>query len=201
MIFPWIPAEHSSAIFYHLAEPKEEVNMEDRLRFKHLLTAVGQLLSLCLMALWSKRWSGRWRNTSIRRAQTWSEHWEKILHDIPQEDREIDPPPPSAFTARRYPIIKQSPYSLRRKNPRSHPSGWNANGEPTGDDNEGSDPPGGSEQGLGGIDPKQGIGCKRGEAEEAETAGGPQSSFLSSWEAMAVLYTGLSARTRIGLCI
>jgi len=55
------------------------------------------------------------------------------LHDIPQEERKLDPPP-SAFTARRYPINKRSPYLLRRKNPKSHLSGSSTEDEPTGDE-------------------------------------------------------------------
>ena len=141
IVFLWIEADDPNTLYYHLAEPKEEVHTGDGLGFKHPLTAIGQLLSFCLMALRSERRSELWRNRSIERAQTWSEDWEKILHNIPLEERKLEPPP-SAFTARRYPINKRSPYLLRRKNPSSRLSGCSTEDEPTGDENnEGGDPP------------------------------------------------------------
>lgn len=82
MVSLWIEADDPNSLYYHLAEPKEEVHTGDGLGFKHPLTAIGQLLSFCLMALRSERRNELWRNRLIQRAQTWSEDWEKILHNI-----------------------------------------------------------------------------------------------------------------------
>jgi len=163
IVFLWIKAEDPDTLYYHLAEPNEEVHTGDGLGFKHPLIAIGQLLSFCLMALRSERRNELWRGRSIQRAQTWSEDWEKILHNIPQEERKLDPPP-SAFTARRYPINKRSPYLLRRKNPKSHLSGCSTEDEPTGDDNnEGGDPPEGWDEGPESINtPSKGGSTSRG---------------------------------------
>ena len=114
MVFLWIKADDSNTLYYHLAEPNEEVSADDGFGFQHPLTAIGQLLSFCLMALRSTRRNELWRNTSIENAQTWSEDWEEILRNIPREDRKLDPPP-SVFKARIYPIPERSPYHLRKE--------------------------------------------------------------------------------------
>ena len=164
MVFLWIQADDSNTLYYHLAEPNEEVHTGDGFGFKHPLTAIGQLLSFCLMALRSKRRSELWRNRSIQGAQTWSEDWKKILHNIPQEERKLDPPP-SVFTARRYPINKRSPYLLRRKNLKSQLSGCSAEDEPTRDEHdEGGEPPEDPNESPESIDtPSKGGRTNRGE--------------------------------------
>lgn len=55
IVFFWIKADDSNTLYYHLAEPNEEAHAGDGLDFKHPLTAIGQLLSFCLMALRSER--------------------------------------------------------------------------------------------------------------------------------------------------
>ena len=136
MVFLWIEADHPDSLHYHLAEPNEEVDTGDGLGFKHPLSAVGQLLSFCLMALRSERRNESWRDRSMRRAHVWTEDWGKIMHDIPREERKLDPPP-SAFSARRYPINARSPYMLRRKRIHS----CNIDDELPGDQDDGGDGP------------------------------------------------------------
>ena len=140
LVFLRIKADDANTLYYHLAEPTEEVSTGDGLGFKHPLTAISQLLSFCVIAVQSERRNELWRRISIQRAQTWSEDWEKILQDVLPEERKLDPPS-SVFTARTYPINKRSPYLLRRRNPQSLPSGCSPEEVPVRDkEDEGGDP-------------------------------------------------------------
>jgi len=141
MVFLWIDVDDSNTLFYHLAEPNEEVYAGDGLGFTHPLTAIGQLLSFCLIALRSGRRDQLWRDTSIEKAYTWSDDWGKILRNIPRQERKLDPPP-SNFKARRYPLNVRSPYYLRKKGPKSYRSSCSPEIDLTGDD--WNDPPDGS---------------------------------------------------------
>ena len=93
------------------------------------MTAIGQLLSFCLLSFRSERRSQHWRDTSIQNAQTWTDDWKKILRDIPREERKSDPPP-SAYKARKYPINKRSPYHMRKRVPRPSSSSCSPEHDP-----------------------------------------------------------------------
>ena len=133
MVFLWIKEDDSNTLYYHLAEPNEQVRTSDGCDFQHPLTAVSQLLSFCLMALQSRRRNQLWRDTSIEKAQIWCEDWEKILRGIPHEQRKLDPPP-SAYKARKYPINDRSPYYLRRRVPQPSLSGCSPEHDPSRND-------------------------------------------------------------------
>ena len=118
IVFLWIKENDSNTLYFHLAEPNEEVSTDPGLGFQHPMTAIGQLLSFCLLSFRSERRNQYWRDTSIQNAQIWTDDWNKILRDIPREERKSDPPP-SAYKARRNPIIiDRSPYYMRRRAPR-----------------------------------------------------------------------------------
>ena len=144
IIFLWIKEDDPNALYYHLAEPNEEVYTGDGLGFQHPLTAISQLLTFCLMAFRSKRRSQLWRETSIEEAYIWSDDLEEILRNMPPEERKLDPPS-STFKARKYPINKRSPYQMRQRVPKSYRSGCSLENEPTREDHD--DPAEGSGDG------------------------------------------------------
>ena len=169
MVFLWIKEDESNTLYYHLAEPNEEVYPGEGLGFQHPLTAVSQLLSFCILSFQSKRRSQHWRDTSIRHAQTWTDDWEKILRDIPREARKSDPPP-SAYKAPKYPINMRSPYQLRKR-PRVSPSSCSPEHNPDRDnrDDPAEGPGGGpesistpSKRGGPGANTRQGESRRRG---------------------------------------
>ena len=178
IVFLRIQADDPSTFYYHLAEPKEEVDTGDGLGFKHPLMAVAQLLSFRVVAFRSKRRSEDWRNKSIKSAHTWSEDWEKILRSIPPEERKLEPPP-STFKARRHPIVERSPYFLRSKNPKPHLSSCTPDDAPTRDEHdEDDDPPEDPDEGPESIDtPSKRGGTSIGECGNGR--GGNQSSSLA----------------------
>lgn len=130
MVFLWVKGDESNTLYFHLAEPNEEVYSGDRLGFQHPRTAVGQLLSFCLLSFQSQRRSQQWRIASMKKAQTWTEDWRKILRDIPLEERKSEPPP-SAYKARTYSINYRSPYYLRKRMPRPSSSSCSPEGDLT----------------------------------------------------------------------
>ena len=135
IVFLWIKADESNTLYYHLAEPNEEVHAANGHDFKHPLTAIGQLLSFCLMALQSEKRTQAWRERSIQNAHTWSEDWEKILHDIPFEQMNLEPPQ-SAYKPRSYSIDPRSPYQLRKRQQKSYRLGCSPGNKPTHNDQD-----------------------------------------------------------------
>ena len=138
IVFLWIKEDESSNLYYHLAEPNEQVHTEGGLGFPHPLTAVGQLLSFCLLSFQSHRRNQRWREASIQRASIWEEDWNRILQGLPQEGSGLEAPA-SAYKARRYVVDERSsPYYLRKRRPKSPRSNQSPNPEQDHDDHEDS---------------------------------------------------------------
>lgn len=126
VVFLWIREQESNTLYYHLAEPNEEVHASNEDDFQYSLTAVSQLLSFCLMSIRSERRSQGWRDASIKSAQRWTVDWNQVLRGIP-EDEETSNAPPSAYKARTYPAVNRSPYNTRSRPPRPSSSSCNPN--------------------------------------------------------------------------
>ena len=138
IVFLWIKEDDSNTLYYHLAEPNEEVHTADGAGFEHPLTAIGQLLSFCILALQSRRRDQNWRDRAVDRAQNWTEDWEKILRDIPEEQMRLEPPP-SAYKPTRHDTTVRSPYKTRKMQPKSFQSGCSPEIKPTRDDQDDPD--------------------------------------------------------------
>ncbi|KAK3177890.1 hypothetical protein OEA41_000022 [Lepraria neglecta] len=117
--------------------------LKSSVEYSYIITREAMLLSFCLIARSTRR-NELYRNTSINKAQTWSEDWEEILRNIPREDRKLNPPH-SAFKARRYSIAERSRYYLRKKKPMSYRSGCSLENKPIDDGRD--DPAGDSGNG------------------------------------------------------
>ena len=135
IVFLWIKADDSNTLYYHLAEPNEEVRAAEGDDFKHPLTAIGQLLSFCLMALQSERRTQSWRERSLRRAHIWADDWEKILYNIPYEQTKLEAPP-SAYKPPRYSIDPRSPYYFRKRQQKSYRQGCSPENKPPRDNQD-----------------------------------------------------------------
>lgn len=141
MVFLRIRKEEPNTLYYHLAEPKEEVQTGDT--FQHSLTAVSQLLSFCLLSIRSTRRNQQWRDASIRGALTWTIDWKQILRGI-SEDDDMEAPP-SAYKARTYKKLDRSPYNMRSRPTQPSSSGCDPNQKTLPDDRD--DPNGDSDGG------------------------------------------------------
>ena len=165
MAFLWIKEDDSKSLYYHLAEPNEEVSHNAESEFPFPQTAISQLLSFCLISFQSKRRSQQWRDTSVGNAQTWTEDWEKILHDIPEEESKLDPPS-SAYKARTYLISDLSPYYLRKGASRPSTSTCSPEIDPTRDSRDDS-PEGSDDEPESNSTPSKrggpGVSARRGE--------------------------------------
>lgn len=171
IVFLWIREQEPKTLYYHLAEPKEEVKSEGI--FQYPLTAVSQLLSFSLLAMRSTRRCQQWRDASIAGAQTWTVDWKEITRGYPSD--ESISPPPSGRKPRKYEKIDRSPYPLRSK-ARCNPNETNTSDnrdDPAGDSDGGpEDMPTPSKKKQKGASLKGGE--KRGRGQKGGTSSGKQ---------------------------
>jgi hypothetical protein len=110
-VFLKIDWNHPNVLYYHLAEPGEEVRAHSD-NSRHC-TAVSQVLAFALLALASASNGQGARQGATGYMRTWNNDIESILHAIPASERK-QTPPPSAFVPRNYKHVDRSPYLLRK---------------------------------------------------------------------------------------
>lgn len=101
-----------TTLFYHLTVPSDEID-EDRLQSLISMTAIGQVMSFCLMAFQSKARNHRWRRNAKKRLSKYHVDYKAILERIPESERKCSPP--SAFKGRKGENLKTSPYQTRSR--------------------------------------------------------------------------------------
>ena len=116
-IFLHIQEDDPTTLYYHLAEPNNEIEAENGPVFPIFQTAIGQMLSFCLMALRSTPLSQEWRHNAVRKLHTWAVDFEVILSQIPKDERK-QPPPSPAYNAPNRRIDPRSPYLFRPRRQR-----------------------------------------------------------------------------------
>jgi predicted Ser/Thr protein kinase len=110
-IFLKIDWNEPGIVYYHLAEPSEEVRAHLE-NFRHY-TSVSQVLAFTLLALASPVHGQDERHKAVGSLKTWNEDYDSILHAIPASERK-QTPPQSAFQPRTYKHVDRSPYLLRK---------------------------------------------------------------------------------------
>ncbi|KAL8747389.1 MAG: hypothetical protein Q9190_000735 [Brigantiaea leucoxantha] len=122
IVFLRIEEEDTNTLYYHLAEPALEVSHDTKSGFPHPKTAIGQLLSFCIMASQSSRRNEEWRRAALRDANVWEVDYEKILQKTPKALRELLDyldektfKEDLAFKGRKIVSTKNSPYNLRKR--------------------------------------------------------------------------------------
>ena len=115
IVFLWIKTDDSNTLYYYLAEPNEEVSAGDGFGFQHPLTAIGQLLSFCLMALRTTR---RKRSCATFHGRIGS--WIRL-----PPSKRGDTPPPS-----------DRPITCARRSQCPHQSGCSPENKPIRDDRD-----------------------------------------------------------------
>jgi len=111
-IFLKIDSADPTTLYYHLAEPGQEVEAHLE-NFRHC-TSVSQVLAFTLLALTSSTSEQDERQRAIERLNTWNEDYETILYAIPTSERK-QTPPRSAFKPRTYKDFDRSPYIFRKR--------------------------------------------------------------------------------------
>ena len=139
MVFLWIQEQEPNILYYHLSQPKEEVQSAGD-DFLHSRTAVGQLLSLCLMSTRSKLRSQEWRAASVKGAQKWVADDERIMRELAEDNKEEVPSP--AYKARTSKQTDRSPYQTRNRGKckENDPLSENRD-DPAGDSDDGPEDP------------------------------------------------------------
>lgn len=117
LVFLQVRQDDPTTVYYHLAEPNQEVAVDDDLGFLYPRTAISQMFSFCLMALKSSLRSQQWRDDASRRLPRYEVDYEAVLRQIPEEERKQTPS--SAFKPSRYHVNPRSPYFFWRRKARS----------------------------------------------------------------------------------
>lgn len=117
-VFLQIREDEPRTLYYHLAEPKieAEVEVQDEADILLCRTAVSQTLTFCLMALNSKPHNYKWRNHALETTYRTVIDHENILRQMPAKEKALTPPP-SVFHAQIHPF-KRSPIKLRPRKAR-----------------------------------------------------------------------------------
>ncbi|KAM3067066.1 hypothetical protein ACMFMG_011739 [Clarireedia jacksonii] len=115
-VFLWLKEDEPHTLYYHLAEPNNEVEAHSEVVISLYHTAVSQNLAFCLMALGSKPRSQIWRNRALESADKVIVDYEAILRRMPAEEKTMTPPS-SVFKARIH-AFQRSPIKLRPRKSR-----------------------------------------------------------------------------------
>ncbi|KAI4138532.1 MAG: hypothetical protein LQ341_004627 [Variospora aurantia] len=90
IIFLCVEEEDSTVLYYHMAEPTEEVQRHDsQLPFPYAQTTVAQLMSFCLMAAKSPQRSADWRHRAVGKAEVWRDDLTSIIDETPKALRQL----------------------------------------------------------------------------------------------------------------
>ncbi|KAK9372554.1 uncharacterized protein V1513DRAFT_427493, partial [Lipomyces chichibuensis] len=92
-VFLHVDEENPEVLYYFLAEPNLDVqSVRDLEWVRQPMTAVGRMLSLCLMSLSSPRRSQLWRNETISRSRIWEADFQHTLEQMSEEEVHSTPP-------------------------------------------------------------------------------------------------------------
>lgn len=122
-VFLKIDWNEPGTLYYHLAEPKYEVQAHPN--NPHTCTAVGQYLAFTLMALGSpgeQREHGQEeRQGAMGNLKTWAEDFETTLRSIPENERSASASQDNSpdYQPRTYRDVERSPYFLRKSRRRA----------------------------------------------------------------------------------
>ena len=110
-VFLRIKEEDPTTLYYHITVPKEEADMHEDPMSRGLHTAVGQVLSFCLLSLQSQRRSKSWQARAYKLLEKWPVS--RAFHETPQSER-VDTPEASEFMMKLRSLTPRS-FGLRRR--------------------------------------------------------------------------------------
>lgn len=110
-VFLRIKEEDPTTLYYHFTAPKEEADMDEDPQSRVLRTAVGQVLSFCLLAMKSQQRSKEWQARAYRLLEKWPVS--RVFRETPQSER-VATPPASEFKMRLRLLTPRS-FGLRRR--------------------------------------------------------------------------------------
>ena len=96
-VFLRVKEEDPTTLYYHVTVPKEEVDMHEDPQSRVLHTAVGQVLSFCLLAMKPQQRSKEWQARAYRLLEKWPVS--RVFHKTLQSKR-VATPPVSEFKMR-----------------------------------------------------------------------------------------------------
>ncbi|KAI4153569.1 MAG: hypothetical protein LQ340_002234 [Diploschistes diacapsis] len=111
-VFFHVRSEDPETLYYHLAIPSEDVEDKD-LDVLLSQTAIGIVLSLCLLAFQSTSRSQNWRRDAKRKLERYKVDYEAVLRSIPKSERKETPN--FAYRGPKGRPIDRSPYLTRER--------------------------------------------------------------------------------------
>jgi len=111
-IFLWIKEDNPTKIYYHLVTPNQELGITGNPKIAIFHTAVGQVLSFCLLAFGSERRNSIWRNKWISLLPKWPLSQGAVMSTTP-DNKQIQTPDTSDFKGK--PEEVKRSYYLRQK--------------------------------------------------------------------------------------
>ena len=116
-VFLQISPENPGTVYYHLAEPRADVDAQIQQfpanREFHHRTAVSQVLAFTLLALQTARTPQRWHRAALNALGKWEVDYGEVLRSIPTTIRKS--PPASNYRPRTYRLVDRSPIQFRRR--------------------------------------------------------------------------------------
>ena len=107
-VFLHIKLEDPTTVYYHLAEPNEDVNAQieafpNREDYLHR-TAISQVLAFSVLALRSAQANREWREDIVKTLKEWDVNYKAILKEIPETPETADKSSPflSKYCSRTY---------------------------------------------------------------------------------------------------
>ncbi|KAL8944457.1 MAG: hypothetical protein Q9211_000599 [Gyalolechia sp. 1 TL-2023] len=150
MVFLCVKKNDPTTLYFHVAEPTLEVDDDDKQStFPHPKTAIGQLMSFCLMASKSPRRSEDWRHQAVSKAHDWVVNYGELFIKTPKALRDLQEridkklyQEDVAYQGRRYLNPSRSPYLMRKRPPPKASVGCNTPIQTcTGDHDDSDDEP------------------------------------------------------------
>ena len=113
-VFLRIREDDPTTLYYYLTEPNLDADILDDYGFRHPHTAIGRVLSLCLMSFGSRRRDQTWRSRAVTQLYRWEDEFEHIIHQMPASERK-QTPPESEYLPPSSPFVPRSSYKLRSR--------------------------------------------------------------------------------------
>jgi hypothetical protein len=110
-----IRKDDPTTLYYHVTVPAEDAEADAASSLA--LTAVSQVMCMCIMAFQSKQRDARWHIAAKKKLHRHQIDYESLLRQISENQRKMTPSIP--YREGRKPMLKSSPYLLRPRRERS----------------------------------------------------------------------------------
>ena len=132
-----VKKDDPTTLYYQLSIPKEDLlDTNDTASISQ--TAVGQVMTMCLMAFQSSQRSHKWRRAAKKKLERHRTDYEAILRELPESERKQTPN--VAYRGRKLPTAVRSPVVTRQRTQRAAANAGCSKDTPVPSDDSEDDP-------------------------------------------------------------